>query len=361
MILTVCLQKYIEERVDNMLKRKRFLISIILIVLFITGCVDGTDSKNAAGQGEKKVLQDTELFDEFGGAGNLQSTSIGYANNDSLVFTSDTNTINTTLNISATYKREDMNYKLDIGYMVFVDGLLQPVSVDGGEAKNMNIITVEKNAEHDVSFDMISGDKGKTVRIDTVSLLHPTYSVTEKTNSFGLCFTVTSPLPYSAECKNTVIAEKGSEKYEEVGLSEEIKENYILKDDEGNIINHLKSEGMKCDYYQNGKKADKIIIEDGKLSADIDFYGGRYEKYNIYLLLNNEVIDCFEGKSYVTMPVTAENVTRVHIYANIKNIDFGKYTQLFCMAVPVGELKTSDVYISKLENKVVINNDSHKN
>ena len=66
-------------------------------------------------------------------------------------------------------------------------------------------------------------------------------------------------------------------------------------------------------------------------------------------------MQCFNGKEYNRVTVTAEKTTNVTVKIDISDKNLGEYTQLFAVAVPVGEVKDSDAEVYKLSNIIVDN------
>lgn len=82
--------------------------------------------------------------------------------------------------------------------------------------------------------------------------------------------------------------------------------------------------------------------------------------YNLYVFLNNEPIRCFDGKEYNRITITADKTTNVTAGIDISDKNLGEYTQLFAVAVPVGEAKDSDAEVYKLTNIIVDNTASRE-
>ena len=330
--------------------KKDLLIIIILIMTFVTGC-KGQKKENEKEIPEKEEITLSEsLFDEDGFCSKPISMGFGYENNHNKGFENKNNKITTEIWF------ESGDYELEIGILVFTNGILQPVSVEGEEEKTFNIYKVNGNTKttYNIAFDIVSGNEGEMVRIDTISLLNPNFKITEKTKEFGLCFASSSLLPCWTECHILTEAEDGAQSFELTELSDEVKEKYIITGADGTIRNNLDS-SMNIQYFQDGKEASKLIVKDNILEFNMDIYGGNGEKYNLYVFLNNEPLRCFDGKEYNNVTVTSEKTTKVTAKADLSGKDIGDYTQLFTVVVPVDEVKDSDTEVYKLSNIVVDN------
>lgn len=325
---------------------KRILLLIcIFAAIFITGCnVSKEDKEEATKKEEITIAEDP--FDENGSADRV-SLSFGYEKNDD-VFEIENNKMNRKMWF------ENKDYELEVGILIFTNGILQPVSVEGQEARKFNIYKVSGRSEYNIDFNLISANADEKVRIDTISLLNPNFKITEKTKEFGFSFADGSTMPTFLECKSAVQAEAGAEDFELTELSDAVKEKYIITKSDGSTFNNLET-SMNIQYFQNGEEANKLKVNDNMLEFNMDIYGGRGEIYNLYVFLNNEPVCCFDGKEYNRVTITADRTTNVTAKIDISDKNMGEYTQLFAVAVPVGEVKDSDAEVYKLTNIIVDN------
>lgn len=328
---------------------KKIIGLILLCAVIFSGCAKErkTDDKPADVEKNSEYEVDS-LFDAQGGIlGNL-NIMFGFNNDNSDVFENENNVINTSVN----YKVLGAD-KMDMGLMIFADGILQPVSVAGGEEKKYNIVDVGSNTDIDIKYELAAGIKGENVRINNVTFLHPSFKPTEKTNSFGHSLGGSQTSPYTTICSETVIPEPGSSESETMELSEEIKSTHIFKNSDGTERNTLLT-SMGGEYYQNNEKVQKLNLQNGKLSFELHLYGGEFLNYNIYVFYNNNVIKGFSGKEYNTVKVTPDKVTKMKVEADVSSITDGEYNQMFVVAVPTAEEDKSACPYT-LDNKIVIN------
>jgi hypothetical protein len=227
------------------------------------------------------------------------------------------------------------------------------------EAKTFNICKVEEQSEYDISFELVSGNAGDKVRIDTISLLNPNMKITENTKDLGLSFETSNPYPYFVQCKTTVENPVGAEAYSFVELSDNVREMYIYTDDDGSEVNMLKN-SMNIAYLQGGDTASILKVEEGKLSFDMDICGGEGAEYNLYVFLDNEAVKFIDGKEYDTVEITYDKATRVSAVIDVSDMNIDEYTQLFVVAVPTGDNKSADASVRKLSNIVVDNTEEFK-
>lgn len=328
--------------------RKFLFVICILYFAVISGCDSLEEQNEKKVQEHEDITLSENLFDEDGFSNEQISLGFGYKNDNGIVFENENNKINAEIYI------EGGDYEVEVGILVFVNGILQPVSVEREEEKNLNIYKNKGKTTYNVSFDIISGTEGEQVRVDTISLLNPSFKVTEKTKSFGLCFASSSILPCWLECKTSVNSEEGASDFELTELSDEVKEKFIISMSNGSVTNHLEGV-MNIQYFQNGEEVNKLKVNDNMLEFNMDIYGGKGEKYNLYVFLNNDVLPCFDGKEYNKVTVTSEKTTKVSVKADLSDKNIGEYTQLFAVAVPVGEVKDRDTEVYKLSNIVVDN------
>ena len=330
---------------------KKFAVICILGALLFTGCSKGKDSEQNIEDKQVVSIEDVKedsLFDENGSSTKQITLGYGYDNNDSLIFENEENTINTKITF------DSGEFDLEVGLLVFVDGILQPVSVGNKAAEDLNVFKVNKQAEYDISFDLVSGDNGENVRIDTISLLNPNFEVTKNTKMFGLCFATTSPLAYETVCNGDIEAEAGVSEFYYEELTEEIKERYIIVKKDGSKVNNLEN-NIGTQYFQNGEAVTRLKVENGKLKFDLGVSGGMWKDYNIYVFYENEVQPCFDGKKYNVIKTNSDETAMMSVEIDMSDKEKKEYSQLFAVAVPVGDIKDNNVSVEKLPNIIVEN------
>lgn len=325
--------------------KRRLLIICIFAAVLMAGC-DGSKEDIRETTKKEEITISESPFDENGSAERI-SLGFGYEKNDD-VFDSENNKMNRKMWF------ENKDYELEVGILIFTNGILQPVSVEGQEERKFNIYKVSGKSEYNIEFNLISANADENVRIDTISLLNPNFKITEKTKEFGLCFADSATMPTFIECKSSVEAEAGDTSFELTELSDAVKEKFIITKSDGSVFNNLET-SMNIQYFQNGEEINKLKTNDNMLEFDMDIYGGRGEIYNLYIFLNNEPIRCFDGKEYNRVTITADKTTNVTAKIDISDKNLGEYTQLFAVAVPVGEVKDSDAEVYKLSNIIVDN------
>ncbi len=331
--------------------KKGLFIIIILVMSFAAGCRGQKDEKGKETQKKEEIILSESLFDENGFCSKPISMGFGYENNHNKSFENENNKITTRIGF------DGGDYEFEVGILVFTNGILQPVSVEGEEEKLFNVYKVNGKTTYNIAFDIVSGNEDEKVRIDTISLLNPNFEITDKTKEFGLCFSSSSLLPYWTKCHSLIKAEDGAQSFEIAELSDEVKEKYIITRDDGNVNNNLETT-MNIQYFQEEKEAIKLTVKDNILEFSMDLYGGKGEKYNLYVFLDNELLQCFDGQEYNNIKVTSEKTTKVTAKADLSGKNIGEYTQLFAVAVPEGNVKDSDAEVYKLSNIVVDNSRS---
>lgn len=333
------------------MKKILYIMSMVMLSA-LTGCSSAEENNTEETKEIEDITISDSLFDENGNTSEAINLAWGYDNNEELELENENNTVHTKMQF------ESSNKEFEVGVIVFADGILQPVSVGGNEEKSMNIYTVNGSSEYDVSFNLVSGSKGETIRIDSISFLNPNFMVTENTKGFGLCFATSSPSAYMTKCSTDIKAPEGASDFELTELSDEVKEKHIITKSDGSVVNNLKT-SMNSQYFQGGEEANVLDIVDGKLEFDMDIYGGSEEKYNLYIFLNNEVLKCFDGKEYNEVTILPDKTTNVSVKADVSELNIQEYTQLFAVAVPVGD-GYKDVWARKLSNIVVHNTKGEK-
>ncbi len=331
------------------MKRKLLLIYIFGAALLAGCAAPKEDSIETTKKEEITISEDP--FDENGSTHRI-FLSFGYEKNDD-VFESENNKMNRKMWF------ENKDYELEVGILIFTNGILQPVSVEGQEARKFNIYRVNGRTEYNIDFNLISANADEKVRIDTISLLNPNFKITEKTKDFGFSFADGATMPTFIECKSSAEAEAGAASFELTELSAAVKEKYFITKSDGSTFNNLET-SINIQYFQNGEEVNKLKTADNKLEFDMDIYGGKGEMYNLYVFLNNEPIRCFDGKEYNRITITADKTTNVTAGIDISDKNLGEYTQLFAVAVPVGEAKDSDAEVYKLTNIIVDNTASRE-
>ncbi len=337
---------------------RKIIMFSSLILLLLCGCENEESDSNinadANEMGDIKLEdifgEEEEIdvsFDENGDFIGISGIDLvfDYENLEGVSLKCENNMVNNKLNFSTKAK------KLDVGVIIFVDGILQPVSFNGGASKEFNIITVGgEKTETDISYELISGKGGSSVRVNTMTLLNPSLEITENTTSVGVCFRESQNIALSAMCSRDVECEPGDSTFEKIPMPQDIKNIVEMEKKQQDAVIHIKAV-----YKQNGEETDRLSINGDRLVFDMELYGGEYGEYNLYVFLNNTSINCFNGKKYNQVKVSSDDITKVTVDADVSQLNLPEYTQLFVVAAPVGSIAGGE--LEKFNNIIVDNID----
>ena len=303
----------------NKKKNREIIVLEILLMTLITGCTKVNDVTQVSQNNE--VLEQTSDIDKLNGL----TSSFGWGD-DVKLYPDDNDNISEQIILSTSEPNVDM------GVICFVDGYLQPVSVNGDKEQTVNIITTGKDVNYDISFDIVSARAGQKVRVDMISLLNPSYEITENTVDEGLSFRSSSPIAQTFDATNTVEMNEYTLIDNKKDISGEFKAKNGISDN-----NNPFSSKAYFRFERENEDNKWVQIKDNRINIRLDIMGGSYSQYNIYVFADNKVIKAFEGYECAKVTVDNNKISVLDVSADISDMDISEYSVLYAVAVPDGE------------------------
>lgn len=245
--------------------------------------------------------------------------------------------------------RENNKYDIKVGLAVYINGLLQDITIDG-ETTEM-FISNSLKANEITSFELklnpaVTEDASEesSLPIHFVTYLNPDYVPSETAPSFGNAhhsFLTPNMILQLKQKPDKILDIKVSEKAEKMILTEKIMEDYGIRNEKTSVY----FEGVA------GNKNGVYKLNNGKLDYTLNTYWNRPEggKYRISFYKNNKLMTFDGGKSYVEFVNDAGYFYKFtpHFDEEIKRGDF-----IYALAIPYSyapENSCSSIYsVAKL-------------
>lgn len=306
---------------------KNFLILEAVLVTALTGCtkvnnMTQVSDVNESAETSEQIYNDTDR---------LNGLTSGFGWSDNVALSSDDNGIVKDKIILSTSEPN-----VDMGVICFVDGYLQPVSINGEKEQTVNIINTDEEDMYDIALGVISSRADEKIRVDIMSLLNPTYEITENTVDEGLSFRTSSLVAQTFDAVKDVEMNDYVLMDNKQDMSEEFKSKNGISDD-----NNPFSSKAYFRFEREDEDSKWIQSEDNKINIKIDIMGGEYNKYNVYFFVDNKVVKAFDGHDCAKVTVEDGKLSVVDVTADISDMDIGKYSIVYAIAVADGEYKDS--------------------
>ncbi len=278
------------------MKIKRIIAMLAAAALCLTACSDTRVTSGAASDpfadesaasSEGTELSDEDYEELFGkyqsGIADFSDRSFEYKDG--------------VIEKSFTARTKDNEYDVEYGYMAYINGVPQKISLNGGEPQEMVSVTLPPNTEQKITLDIkpaLTEDikSEKELQVKFLSIFNPSYKPQGQYVGFGNAHNGTADgkqiiQPDGSEESFTDI--KTTTEYESVAITKEVKKKYSLGD--VNASGYIMISG------------DYLPLKSGESSAkaEILMLGNTANAYRVFLYKNHERIqingcDCAEMK-----------------------------------------------------------------
>lgn len=192
---------------------------------------------------------------------------------------------------------------IEVGFMLFSDGIPLHTTIDGKEAV-MHIFHIddEKTESFTVSF-IPYGESGKTVALQPVSILYPSFSLSDENTNFGFYhrFLTTAPIELKLEETN-LFGSSVYTNYENILANETTKEKYGIKGNSGDA-NYM--------FYQSDNDRKNFLSLDNNGSFDfISFDTTVNANVRICFFLNGQLVSFNNGYNYMEISLKKDYITK---------------------------------------------------
>ena len=237
--------------------------------------------------------------------------------------------INITFSANAANNREDIT----IGYMAFIGGIPQVISVNGSEEVETVSVNFPKDEITNVSINIKPRitkelEDKKELNLQIVSIFNIGYVPQGKYAGFGFGNINAGSTVYTA-CltmneKAETVELSGNAEFENIPASDSSLKSYTLKK-AGEM-----SSGAMLKLYSKDNETEHLILDKSTQTCDVLFDGADFDTYNVFFYVNHKRVQV-NGKDYATVSAKAGYVPKLTaILENVNNHDI-----VYAIAVPL--------------------------
>lgn len=238
---------------------------------------------------------------------------------------------------------------IEVGFMLFSDGIPLHTTVNGKEAV-MHIFHIEDENTESFTVSFIPyGESGKTVALQPVSILYPSFSLSEENTSFGFYHRFLTTAPIELKLEETNLFESSIyNNYENIPADEMVKEKYGIKGNSGDA-NYMF-------YQRNNDKKNFLFLDNNGTFDFISFDTTVNANVMICFFLNGQLVSFNNGYNYMELSLKKGYITESK---NIKlDINVSQYDTLYAFAAPIGDDYLKTISIGKSNSYCFLYNES---
>ena len=241
-------------------------------------------------------------------------------------------------------------YDVEMGYMAFINGVPQQLSLNGGERGELVRFSQAPNKSYKVTLSISPAVTEELsaegmLQLKLMSIFNPSYKPSGSIMGFGNAHTGQSFLEYDIKVNSPLQqAEKltAITEYESILINDEIIRQYGIKKLESSSPTSviIKEAGAG-----NG---DRLTLKDGKAGAELLIYGSETYKYRVYVYVDHNRVR-FNGCDYLETEVKSG-------YLNVLELELDNITEgdiVYAVAVSENS-ETGSMAVRKSESVVVI-------
>lgn len=255
--------------------------------------------------------------------------------------------------LSAEYFIDNIGNTISTGMLMFVNGIPQKYSVNGGQDTYMHIqeAPAHKKTTVNISFIPVCGKTGDKLSVRFLSILNPHIRPTKLEYTYGHTNAMTTFFPRYIEMKQDAPTQATDYPYLEPqrNMTQEEIDQVIYVDRKGNEINRLRGFNLTVKNYQNYDQA-YLTTEDYKFTFEVQGYGGYAAEYIIIPFINQMPLTSTDFPSVMTINEGTK------IYEGIFTIDITKlnrnayrieeFNTFYLLAIPIDGSSSLDPVIS---------------
>lgn len=249
----------------------------------------------------------------------------------------------------------DMNtngnkYDAESGFMAFINGVPQKLSLNGGESGELARVLLQPDKTEKATPTIPEELKNeKTLQLKYINIFHPSYKPAGSFTGFGnahigqpFCefdITVNSPLSVSESALKPINGE-----CESVLITDDVAKQYGIKKPGENSVTTVSVRDAQT-------KDEPLPLRGGKLDAELLIYGSETYNYLVYVYVNHERVR-FNGGDYLELAAKSGylNVLKLEL-EGIKERDI-----IYAVAVPINA-ETGSMAVRKGKSVLVLNED----
>ncbi|MDE6728646.1 MAG: hypothetical protein K2J80_12020 [Oscillospiraceae bacterium] len=337
------------------MKMLRSITAVALAAAMLTGCAgkntesglefsDSPFSNSSAPTSEPQADSYEELF------GKYQMGSIRFGN-----YSPEGNSVieynGGSIEISFDMDTTGNQYEVEVGFMAFINGVPQKLSLNGGESSELVRVSQQpdQSSSATLSFtptitEELSGEE--TLQLKIIDIFNPSFKLSGIYTSFGnahkgqsfmeldiknvshLAVSDSVLEPIKGECESVLITDDIAKQYEIRKPGENTATMVIIKDAQ--------------------TKEELLALRGGKLNAELLMYGSETYNYRVYVYVNHERVK-FNGGDYLETETKSGhlNVLKLEL-ENIKERDI-----IYAIAIPTNS-DTGSMAVRKGDSVLVL-------
>lgn len=238
---------------------------------------------------------------------------------------------------------------IDYGVLIFVNGVLQEISTDGGDLQTMARIDIAKNErrEFSVAFSPHAAAGDSEFVLTYALMFHPGFASESETCSFGnyyrlscssLLLTDSGTIPLTAQTKSAAKAEP---------IPETVAAMFYERDGDGNVIgNPLLTGAQLVAERQSPQETEDNALRPAD-SVRLTLLGGASARtWRISMYCDHEIVAAFDGAEYLDMTASSDTMSVYTVPMSVLGKRAQKYGSVYFVAMPLGADRSDDPFSS---------------
>lgn len=228
---------------------------------------------------------------------------------------------------------------VDYGVLIFVNGILQEITTDGGDLQTMARIDIAKNErrEFSVTFSPHAAANDSDFVLTYALMFHPGFAPESETCAFGnyyrlscssLLLTDSGAIPLTAQTKSAAETEP---------IPETVAAKFYERDGDGNVIGSPLLTGAQL----IAERQSPQETEDNALrpadSVKLTLLGGASARtWRISMYCDHEIVAAFDGAEYLDMTASGDTMSVYTVPMSVLGERSQKYGSVYFIASPLG-------------------------
>lgn len=227
----------------------------------------------------------------------------------------------------------------EVGINIFVNGLSQPFKTqENSEEKTVQAYSLKENEKKKVrvKFTPVIGKKGDKLDVTCGTILYPSFKPTKDTNTIMPNLQYMESWPWHINClaDGGTLTPNISTDYKFVDISNENKEKYFPRDENGNLRMLDVNDGIKIKL-QTEDKLSRVDISGGKKTITLEALCANKYTYRVSFYINHKLVPVFDGKEYLDIKPVKDKLLVKDIVLDPQKLDIDKYNHTYLMVVPL--------------------------
>lgn len=229
---------------------------------------------------------------------------------------------------------------VDYGILIFVNGVLQELTLDGdSELQTMVRIEIEKNErrEFSVTFSAHAAAGDSEFVLTYALMFHPKFAPGSETCAFGnyyrlscssLLLSDSGAIPLTAQTKSAA---------EAAPIPETLAARFYERDGDGNVIGNplLTGTQLIAERQSPQEQADNALRPADSVKLTL-LGGASARKWRISMYCDHELVRAFDGEDYLDMTASSNTMSVYTVPMSVLGERSQKYGSVYFIASPLG-------------------------